>query len=68
MSVLETPRLYFRGKATWDPIVTNNDPAQYDEDSSTTVFDSRCQQRRGLPQGCHRRRHQNQLRRPAIHQ
>ncbi len=25
MSVLQTPRLYFIGKCTWDPIVTNND-------------------------------------------
>jgi Ferritin-like len=38
MSVLDTPRLYFRGKATWDPIVTNNLPAQYSEDHSKTVF------------------------------
>jgi hypothetical protein len=40
MSVLETPRLYFRGRLTWDPIVTNNQPAQYDENDSTTVFGS----------------------------
>jgi hypothetical protein len=40
MSVLETPRLYFRGKTTWDPIVTNNLPQQYDEDDSKTVFGS----------------------------
>jgi hypothetical protein len=43
MSVLETPRLYFTGQMTWDPIVTNNygpDPTQtppfvgfYDEDA-----------------------------------
>jgi hypothetical protein len=39
MSVLETPRLYFRGQLTWDPIVTNNQPAQYDESDSKTVFD-----------------------------
>jgi hypothetical protein len=38
MSVLETPRLYFRGKTTWDPIVTNNQAAQYDENDSATVF------------------------------
>jgi hypothetical protein len=38
MSVLETPRLYFRGKTTWDPIVTNNASQQYDEDDSKTVF------------------------------
>ena len=39
MSVLETPRFVFRGRVTWDPIVTNNLPAQYDENSSETVFD-----------------------------
>jgi hypothetical protein len=38
MSVLETPRLVFRGELTWDPIVTNNRPQQYDEDDSRTVF------------------------------
>ena len=40
MSVLETPRLIFRGRVTWDPIVTNNRSTQYDESDSTTVFDS----------------------------
>lgn len=38
MSVLETPRLYFRGRTTWDPIVTNNSFLQYDEGESKTVF------------------------------
>jgi hypothetical protein len=38
MSVLETPRLIFRGNITWDPIVTNNRPQQYDEDDAQTVF------------------------------
>ena len=38
MSVLETPRLIFRGRVTWDPIVTNNSPAQYDENDAETVF------------------------------
>jgi hypothetical protein len=38
MSVLETPRLMFRGRVTWDPIVTNNQSTQYDESSSKTVF------------------------------
>ena len=37
MSVLETPRLIFRGQVTWDPIVTNNQPQQYDENDSKTV-------------------------------
>jgi hypothetical protein len=40
MSVLETPRLYFRGKTTWDPIVTNNRLAQYNESESKTVFNA----------------------------
>lgn len=40
MSVLETPRLYFRGKTTFDPIVTNNQSTQYDESDSKTVFGS----------------------------
>jgi hypothetical protein len=40
MSVLETPRLIFRGRVTWDPIVTNNRPQQYDEADGKTVFNS----------------------------
>ena len=39
MSVLETPRLIFRGNVTWDPIVTNNQPQQYDEADGKTVLD-----------------------------
>lgn len=39
MSVLETPRLIFRGQVSWDPIVTNNYTSFYDEDDSQTVFD-----------------------------
>jgi hypothetical protein len=31
MSVLETPRIYFGGEITWDPITTNNDKQFYDE-------------------------------------
>jgi hypothetical protein len=38
MSVLETPRLMFRGQITFDPIVTNNRPTQYDENDARTVF------------------------------
>ena len=38
MSVLETPRIYFRGEVDWDPIVTNNSPSFYDETDATTVF------------------------------
>ena len=30
MSVLDTPRIYFRGQMTWDPIVTNNFDQLYD--------------------------------------
>jgi hypothetical protein len=40
MSVLETPRLVFRGRVTWDPIVTNNRRAQYDENDAQTVFNA----------------------------
>ncbi len=37
MSVLEIPRIYFRGEIAWDPVTTNNypvgqAPAAYDED------------------------------------
>src|SRR5688572_25870880 len=39
MSVLETPRLMC-GRLTWDPIVTNNRSAQYDETDAKTVLDS----------------------------
>jgi hypothetical protein len=39
MSVLETPRLIFRGNVTWDPIVTNNQPQQYDEVDGKAVLD-----------------------------
>jgi hypothetical protein len=38
MSVLETPRVYFNGEVVWDPIVTNNQSAFYNEDTSETVF------------------------------
>lgn len=38
MSVLETPRILFRGTMSWDPIVTNNLPPAYDEADATTVF------------------------------
>lgn len=30
MSVLDTPRVYFQGQMTWDPMVTNNDDTFYD--------------------------------------
>jgi hypothetical protein len=38
MSVLETPRIYFQGQATWDPIVTNNYDTFYDETDAETIF------------------------------
>lgn len=38
MSVLETPRVYFKGEITWDPIVTNNSPQAYAEGTATPVF------------------------------
>jgi hypothetical protein len=38
MSVLETPRIYFRGQVAWDPITTNNYASFYSEDPSDTVF------------------------------
>ena len=38
MSVLETPRLVFRGQITWDPITTNNYIQQYDEGDARTNF------------------------------
>ena len=39
MSVLETPRLIFRGNVTWDPIVTNNQSQQYNEVDGKAVLD-----------------------------
>lgn len=38
MSVLETPRIYFRGQIAWDPIVTNNYTNLYNETSSDTYL------------------------------
>jgi hypothetical protein len=38
MSVLETPRIYFRGEIAWDPITTNNDPGYYNENSAESVM------------------------------
>ncbi|WP_420137938.1 hypothetical protein [Sphingomonas sp.] len=36
MSVLETPRILFRGNVAWDPIVTNNYQPLYDEGLAQT--------------------------------
>lgn len=38
MSVLDTPRVYFRGQMTWDPIVTNNYQAFYNLATSKPVL------------------------------
>ena len=38
MSVLETPRILFRGNMAWDPIVTNNNPPVYDEATADNVY------------------------------
>ncbi len=38
MSVLETPRILFRGEISWDPVTTNNYQGNYDEDDCATVF------------------------------
>jgi hypothetical protein len=38
MSVLETPRIFFKGHVTWDPIVTNNYDTNYDENTGETIL------------------------------
>lgn len=38
MSVLETPRIYFCGQTTFDPVTTNNYPRNYDEMGAQTVM------------------------------
>jgi len=38
MSVLETPRVYFCGETTFDPVTTNNYPRNYDEMGAQTVI------------------------------
>jgi hypothetical protein len=38
MSVLETPRILFRGNTAWDPITTNNYPSMYDEVTDDPVW------------------------------
>lgn len=43
MSVLETPRIYFRGQISWDPVTTNNFApssrvAAYDEDNVDATY------------------------------
>ena len=38
MSILETPRIMFSGKISWDPIVTNNYETLYDESTAWTIL------------------------------
>jgi hypothetical protein len=38
MSVLETPRIYFKGQVTWDPITTNNYDSNYEEGVGQTIL------------------------------
>jgi hypothetical protein len=38
MSILETPRLYFRGQMAWDPITTNNTSSRYDEGDAVPMY------------------------------
>jgi len=45
MSVLETPRVYFKGEIAWDPVTTNNypsnqAPAGYDEDDCDSTLNA----------------------------
>jgi hypothetical protein len=40
MSVLEIPRIYFKGQVSWDPVTTNNYPTNYDETDCTTILPS----------------------------
>lgn len=51
MSVLETPRIYFRGNISWDPVTTNNYPANYDEDSGWSILDGAANQVQAFRQG-----------------
>ena len=46
MSVLEFPRVYFKGQVSWDPVTTNNYPADqapaaYDENDCTSLLDAK---------------------------
>ncbi len=38
MSMLEFPRIYFKGEISWDPITTNNYDNHYNENSGETIF------------------------------
>jgi hypothetical protein len=56
MSVLGFPRLYLRGRISWDPIVSNNGPPDYDAVNATVGF------RPGETAGQFRQRHIEALR------
>jgi hypothetical protein len=57
VSVLDTPRVYFRGQMTWDPIVTNNYRQFYDRAAGKPILgtgtagDYRERARRSITQG-----------------
>ncbi|MCH8620512.1 hypothetical protein [Undibacterium sp. TS12] len=38
MSILQTPRIHFKGQISWDPIVTNNYQSFYNENASQSVI------------------------------
>ncbi|WGS53295.1 hypothetical protein LFL96_19670 [Paraburkholderia sp. D15] len=38
MSVLQIPRIYFKGNVSWDPVTTNNYHWNYDETDCTTIL------------------------------
>ncbi|MFZ6779797.1 hypothetical protein ACO0LD_23440 [Undibacterium sp. Ji83W] len=38
MSILQTPRIHFKGQISWDPIVTNNYANFYNEDNAQTAL------------------------------
>lgn len=38
MSVLQTPRIYFKGEISWDPITTNNYDNRYEENTGETIY------------------------------
>ena len=38
MSVLEIPRIYFKGNVSWDPVTTNNYDFNYNETNCTTIL------------------------------
>ena len=59
MSILETPRIYFKGRIAWDPVTTNNYPAGqaplYDEDDCDSCSARRLSEARTSPGSARRR-------------